>query len=57
MDKLQAELSKLWAGDEEGAGMVEYALLVVFIALVAIVGIALAGNAISNLFSDVAGSL
>jgi Flp pilus assembly pilin Flp len=36
---------------------VEYALLVVFIALVAVLGATLLGNSISSLFSSIAGSL
>ena len=43
-----------WAEDEErGASMVEYALLVVLIAIIAIVAIRLAGNNVSRTFSNV----
>ena len=42
-----------WAKDEErGASMVEYALLVVLIAIIAIVAIRLAGNNVSSTFSN-----
>ena len=59
MDKLQAGFTDRWVTfkDDEGAGMVEYALLVVFIALIAIVGIEIAGGSISALFSRIAGDL
>lgn len=43
--------------DEEGQTFVEYALLIVFIALVALLGAQFLGNSISSLFSSIAGSL
>ncbi len=47
-----------WAADEDkGASMVEYALLVVLIAIIALVAIRLAGNQVSNTFSTIANSL
>lgn len=42
---------------EDGASMVEYALLVVLIAVVALVAIVLAGESISTTFSNIANSL
>ncbi len=45
------------AREEEGASMVEYALLVALIAIVAIVAIILVGNAVSDKFDTVADSL
>ncbi|MEX2280649.1 MAG: Flp family type IVb pilin [Acidimicrobiia bacterium] len=45
------------AKDERGASMVEYALLVVLIAIIAIVAISLAGNQVSEAFSDIASGL
>ena len=39
--------------DERGASMVEYALLVVLIAIIAIVAIRLAGNNVSKTFSNI----
>jgi pilus assembly protein Flp/PilA len=39
---------------EEGQTFVEYALLVVFIALVAVLGATILGNSISSLFSSIA---
>jgi pilus assembly protein Flp/PilA len=47
-----------WVKDEEkGASMVEYALLVVLIAIIAIVAIRLAGNNVSSTFSNVGNQL
>ena len=48
MDKLMKFLK-----DEEGASMVEYALLVALIAVVVIAALLLLGPAIANLFDDV----
>lgn len=42
---------------DRGATMVEYALLVSLIAIVAIVGVTVFGNAISSFFSGLADSL
>lgn len=44
-------------GNERGASMVEYALLVVLIAIIAIVAISLVGNEVSEAFSTVGNSL
>ena len=46
-----------WIEAEKGASMVEYALLVVLIAIIALVAIRLAGNEVSQTFSDIASSL
>lgn len=43
--------------DDGGATMVEYGLLVAFIALVALVGVKSLGTKLNTLFSGVAGSL
>jgi pilus assembly protein Flp/PilA len=43
--------------DEEGATMVEYGLLVAFIALVALAGVKLLGNSLNALFGAIAGSI
>jgi pilus assembly protein Flp/PilA len=43
--------------DEKGASMVEYALLVVLIAIVALVAVSIAGEEVSNTFSDIASGL
>lgn len=43
--------------DEDGASMVEYALLVALIAIVAIVAVTVVGTAVSTEFSEVASAL
>jgi len=46
-----------WMKDEKGASMVEYALLVVLIAIVALVAVSLAGTEVSTTFSEIADGL
>ena len=46
-----------WVKDEKGASMVEYALLVVLIAIVALVAVSIAGEEVSETFSEVASGL
>jgi Flp pilus assembly pilin Flp len=48
-----------WVGlkDDRGASMVEYALLVVLIAIIAIVAIKFAGRQVSHTFSTIGESL
>jgi Flp pilus assembly pilin Flp len=46
-----------WIQEEKGASMVEYALLVVLIAIVALVAVQLAGNEVSETFSEIGSSL
>ena len=46
-----------WLEDEKGASMVEYALLVVLIAIVALIAVRLAGSEVSATFSDIASGL
>ncbi|HEY6635382.1 MAG TPA: Flp family type IVb pilin [Acidimicrobiia bacterium] len=46
-----------WLKEEKGASMVEYALLVVLIAIVALVAVSLAGDAVSETFSEIGSSL
>lgn len=43
--------------DERGASMVEYALLVVLIAIVALVAVELAGSELSDTYSDISSGL
>jgi len=43
--------------DEEGQGLVEYGLIIVFVSLVAIVGLGLMGKQLDTLFNDIAGKL
>jgi len=46
-----------WMQEEKGASMVEYALLVVLIAIVALVAVSIAGEEVSETFSEVASGL
>jgi pilus assembly protein Flp/PilA len=46
-----------WIREEKGASMVEYALLVVLIAIIALVAVRLAGTEVSQTFSDIASGL
>lgn len=43
--------------EDKGASMVEYALLVVLIAIIAIVAVQLAGRQVSNTFSEIGSAL
>jgi pilus assembly protein Flp/PilA len=43
--------------DEEGQGMVEYALILVLIAVVVIVVLTLLGNQVRNVFRNISGGL
>lgn len=53
---MQTWLQARWS-DDRGASMVEYALLVVLIAIVAIVAIRFAGREVSQTFSDIGSGL
>jgi Flp pilus assembly pilin Flp len=46
-----------WTQSEKGASMVEYALLVVLIAIVALVAVQIAGEEVSETFSEVSSGL
>ena len=46
-----------WVKEEKGASMVEYALLVVLIAIIAIVAVSVAGRQVSRSFSTIANTL
>jgi pilus assembly protein Flp/PilA len=48
---------KSMIGDDEGATMVEYGLLIALIALVALVAVKTLGTNLSSLFTTVAGSI
>ena len=50
-------VSKGFLSDESGATMVEYALMVALVAVVAIAGVTTLGTAISGQFTSVAGSI
>ncbi len=53
------ELAARWESfkDERGASMVEYALLVVLIAIIAILAITFAGGQVSETFSEIGSAL
>jgi pilus assembly protein Flp/PilA len=46
-----------WMQSEKGASMVEYALLVVLIAIIALVAVAFAGEQVSSTFSEIGSGL
>ncbi|MGH8870848.1 MAG: Flp family type IVb pilin [Acidimicrobiia bacterium] len=46
-----------WMQEEKGASMVEYALLVVLIAIVALVAVQIAGDEVSETFSEISSGL
>jgi pilus assembly protein Flp/PilA len=48
---------KSFARNEEGQDLLEYALLVALIALVAILAVTNAGQVVSDIFNDIAGQL
>ncbi|MGH3650384.1 MAG: Flp family type IVb pilin [Acidimicrobiia bacterium] len=48
---------QLIRSDDQGASMVEYALLVILIAIVALVAVQLAGNELSTTYSEIASSV
>ena len=56
---VMSELAARWefVKDERGASMVEYALLVVLIAIIAVLAITFAGNQVSETFSEIGSAL
>lgn len=48
---------KTFSNKEDGQDLLEYALLVALIALVAIAAVTLAGGAVSTIFNDIAAEL
>jgi len=51
------ELIKRFVREEEGQGLVEYALIIGLIAIVAIAALGLAGSQVSTIFSNITTSL
>ncbi len=51
------ELITRFVREEEGQGLVEYALIIALIAIVAIVGLGLAGTKVNDMFTGIAGKL
>ena len=54
-NKIMATYARMQS--EEGASMVEYALLVVLIALIALLAVQAAGNQVSSTFSEIESGL
>lgn len=57
MLRMWAALQSRMVGDEEGASLVEYALLVALIAIVALVAIQFVGEQVSDEFDTIGNSL
>lgn len=51
------ELLRAWSRDRRGQGMVEYALILVLIAIVVIVVLRVTGQQVNNVFSNVSNAL
>jgi len=47
----------LFAPKEKGQGLVEYALIIVLIAIVAIVGVRLLGPALTNIYQNIVANI
>jgi pilus assembly protein Flp/PilA len=52
-----AVLESLKAREDEGQGLVEYALIIVLVSIVAIAGLTLLGNQIDTVFNTITGEL
>ena len=55
--RLQEFLTRKHEKDEEGQGMVEYALILVLIAIVVIVILTVLGKQVNNVFSNISNGL
>jgi len=51
------ELIRRFVREEEGQGLVEYALILGLIAVVAIAALTLSGSSINNMFGSISGTL
>ncbi|OIP23995.1 pilus assembly protein [bacterium CG2_30_54_10] len=51
------ELLKRFVQEEKGQGLVEYALIIGLIAIVAIAALTLSGNSVSNMFGSIGSTL
>ena len=50
-------VARLFRGEEDGQGMVEYALILVLIAIVVIVILQVVGKQVNNVFSNISNGL
>ena len=57
MTRLNALISSLFTGDEEGQGLAEYALILALIAIIAIVALIFLGGKVSEVLSTVGNSI
>ncbi len=57
MLRMWTALQSRFVADEEGASLVEYALLVALIAVIALVAIRFLGEAVSDEFNSIGGEL
>ena len=57
MKKMMSKIIQRILVEDRAASMVEYALLVVLIAIVALVAVAFAGDEVSSMFSEIATDL
>jgi pilus assembly protein Flp/PilA len=57
MLSLWTKMQARWLARDEGASMVEYALLVVLIAIVAIIAVTFTGEQVSDTFSEIGENL
>ena len=54
---MMKKLTNWLKNEESGQGMVEYALIIALVALVAIVGLALLGPKVKNMFTNIGNKL
>jgi len=57
VEKVMSKIIQRILVEDRAASMVEYALLVVLIAIVALVAVSLAGDEVSSVFSEIATEL
>lgn len=53
MSRFICKLKRLFRRDEDGAGLVEYGLLIGLIALAAVAGVTLLGGAVNTMYTNV----
>ncbi len=57
IDKIKFFMWRLWTGQEEGQGLIEYALIVLLIAIAVILILQAVGVQIFNVFDNIRGEL